>query len=499
MTLSSRILGMVRDIVFASVFGTSGGLDAFFVAFKIPNFFRRLFAEGAFSQAFVPVLTEYQLTQDHPTVQRFIRHVTGNLLLVLALLIILVIAMAPWVVLVFAPGFIKHPHLWEKASHWLRITFSYLGLIAYTALGSAILNTRGRFTVAAFIPVLLNIVLITMAIWGTYWFEDPITALAVGVLLAGVLQSLSQWPSLHKLNLSLIPQPCWQDPGVKRVLILIIPALLGASVAQLGILIDMLFASFLPSGSISWLYYSDRLTFFPLGVFGVALATVILPHLSRKTLSALQFNHTLDWAFCYIGTIGIPACIGLMTLSGPLLCTLFFRGAFTVTDILMTQQSLFTFALGVPAFMMMKVLIASYYARQDMRSPMHIAVIAVLINVGLNALFVGPLHHAGLALATTLASWVNVLLLFKLLKRRKLFQSQCYWRGLLSQWFCANSAMMIFLEFMHQPLGTWIQWTLGQRIFHLSILVGGGAMCYGLVLVLCGFNLSRLYAPTNVE
>ena len=245
MTLSSRILGFVRDVVVANLFGASGLLDAFFVAFKIPNFLRRLFAEGAFSQAFVPVLTDYQRHHDHKTVHQFIQHVAGNLLLVLTVVTLLAIVASPWMVLLFAPGFLRHPEQWHMASEWLRITFPYLVLIAYTALGGAILNTHRRFAVPAFTPVLLNIVFIIMAIWGRIWFSMPITALAVGVLIAGVLQCAFQWPFLRRLQLQPIPKPCWQDPGVKRVLALMLPAIIGASVTQIGVLIDTLFTPFL--------------------------------------------------------------------------------------------------------------------------------------------------------------------------------------------------------------------------------------------------------------
>lgn len=501
MTLSSRVLGFVRDVVIASLFGASGLLDAFFVAFKIPNFFRRLFAEGAFSQAFVPVLTDYQGNHDHKAVQGFIHHVAGNLLLVLTVVTVVAIFAAPWVVVLFAPGFLRHPEQWHIAGHWLRITFPYLALISYTALGGAILNTQRRFAVPAFTPVLLNLTLIAMALWGRMWFSLPITALAVGVLLAGVIQCAFQWPFLRRLQLEPIPKPCWRDPGVKRVLALMLPTIIGASVTQIGVLIDTLFASFLTPGSISWLYYSDRLTFFPLGVFGVALATVVLPHLSRQYGSDSHkiFNSTLHWSLRYIGTIGLPASIGLMVLAGPLLCTLFFRGAFTVTDVLMTERSLLAFAIGVPAFMAVKVLTSSYYARQDMQTPMRIAIIAVLVNVFLNFLLIIPLQHAGLALATTIASYVNVVLLLLLLKRRDIFKRQKGWLKIIGQWVVANGAMVAFLMTARGPLTEWIAWSWQQRAWHLFFLVGGGILCYGIVLLLCGFKVRVLYAPTDLK
>lgn len=501
MTLSSRVLGFGRDVVIASFFGANGLLDAFFVAFKIPNFFRRLFAEGAFSQAFVPVLTDYQRTHDHKAVQRFIQHVAGNLLLVLMVITCIALLAAPGVVVLFAPGFLRHPDQLHMASHWLRITFPYLVFIAYTALGGAILNTQRQFAVPAFTPVLLNLSLIAMALWGQHWFSLPITALAVGVLLAGVMQCGFQWPFLRRLQLQPIPKPCWQDPGVKRVLTLLLPAIIGASVTQIGVLIDTLFASFLPAGSISWLYYSDRLTFFPLGVFGVALATVVLPHLSRHQAQDPQevFNHTLHWALRYIGTIGIPASVGLMALSGPLLCTLFFRGAFTAKDVFMTQQSVLAFALGVPAFMAAKVFISTYYAQQDTRTPMGIAIVAVGVNIILNSLLIIPLHHAGLALATVIASYVNVFLLLLPLKRSGIFKSQGGWLKIVLQWCMANAAMAVFLVMTKGPLSQWMAWSWQQRGWHLVLLVGGGIVCYGAVLLLCGFKIRTLYAPTHTQ
>lgn len=501
MTLGSRVLGFVRDVLFANFFGASGVLDAFFVAFKIPNFFRRLFAEGAFSKAFVPVLTEYQNKCDHKEVQNFIHHVAGNLLLVLMSVTLVALLLSPWLIVLFAPGFLHRTEQLAVASHCLRITFPYLLFIAYAALGGAILNAYGRFAIPAFTPTLLNLTLIIIVLGGRNWFPNPITALAVGVLLAGVIQCAFQWPFLRSMGLQPFPKPNWQDPGVKRVLALMLPAMLGASVTQVGLLIDALFASFLSSGSISWLYYSDRLTFFPLGVFGVALSTVVLPYLSRQYAEGSEkvFSNTLNWALCYIGTIGFPACMGLMTLSGPLLCTLFYRGAFTATDVLMTQESLLAFAMGVPAFMAVNVLTSTYYARQDMRTPLYIAIIALCTNIFLNILLVFPLRHGGLALATSFAAYVNAFLLLLWLKRRGLFNAQSGWRKMCGQWGLANSVMVIFLYISEGSLSEWFQWTCQQRVWHLFLLVMGGILIYSTVLLLCRFKLSILYAPASIE
>ncbi|MDH5485779.1 MAG: murein biosynthesis integral membrane protein MurJ, partial [Gammaproteobacteria bacterium] len=415
MTLLSRVLGLLRDIIFALIFGATGGTDAFFVAFKIPNFMRRLFAEGAFAQAFVPVLSEYKETRSREALQDLIDHVAGTLGGLLLMISIIGSLAAPLLVILFAPGFWNESETLEATSRYqlttdmLRITFPYIFFIALTAFAGGILNSYSKFAVPAFTPVLLNLCLIAAAIWASDWFAQPIMALAWGVAIAGLVQLLFQFPFLLKLGLMPRPRYKKQHPGVQQITQLMIPAIIGSSVAQINLLLDTVIASFLVAGSVSWLYFSDRLVEFPLGIFGIALATVILPNLSQQHArqSAEEFNNTLDWALKLVTVIAIPAATGLLMLAAPLLVTLFNYGEFDAHDAHMSSLSLMAYALGLPAFIIIKVLAPGFYARQDVKTPVKIAIRAMIANMFLNVLFVVPMvmyniegPHTGLALAT---------------------------------------------------------------------------------------------------
>ncbi|MDX5298372.1 MAG: murein biosynthesis integral membrane protein MurJ, partial [Gammaproteobacteria bacterium] len=358
MTLLSRVLGLIRDMVIARYFGAGAGADAFFVAFKIPNFLRRLFAEGAFSQAFVPVLSEYRQRQSLSDVKRLVDAVAGVLGMVLLVITLLAMLGAPALTAVFAPGFYGDDGRFELASDMLRITFPYLFLISLTAFAGAILNSYDRFAVPAFTPVLLNLAMIGAAIFLAPRMDTPVMALAWGVLLAGLLQLFFQLPFLLRLGLLPRPRLDYGHDGVKRILRLMTPALFGVSVSQINLLLDTVLASFLQTGSVSWLYYSDRLAELPLGVFGIAIATVILPSLSRKHADQApeRFAATMDWAVRMVLLIGLPAMLALGVLAEPLLATLFHYGAVTERDILMSTQSLRAYAAGLLAFMLVKVL-----------------------------------------------------------------------------------------------------------------------------------------------
>ncbi len=386
MTMLSRVLGLTRDVVFARFIGAEAGADAFFVAFKIPNFLRRLFAEGAFAQAFVPVLSEYRSQGSIAAVKGLIDRVAGCLGLSLILITALAVIGAPVLTAVFAPGFVNDPVKYQLASDMIRITFPYLLLISLTGLSGAILNSYDRFAVPAFTPVLLNVSLISAAVIVSPYFEVPVMALAWGVFAAGVIQLLFQLPFLMRLGLMPTPKLDWQDAGVKRVLSLMAPAIFGVSVSQINLLLDTVLASFLPTGSVSWLYYSDRLAELPLGVFGIAVATVILPGLSRQHASDSpeKFSETLDWALRLILLIALPAAVALVILAEPILATLFQYGKTTVVDVNMSSLSLQAYAVGLVAFMLIKVLAPGYFARQDMKTPVRIGIIAMASNMVLN-------------------------------------------------------------------------------------------------------------------
>ncbi len=497
MTLISRLGGFARDVVTALVFGAGPAFDAFVIAFKIPNFLRRLFGEGAFAQAFVPVLAEYRTKRTHEEVQQFINHIAGCLGFALLVVVAIAEIIAPFIVMVFAPGFVHDPMRFQYSTHMIRITFPYLILIALTAFAGAALNTFNRFAMPAFTPVILNIVLIAVAYWWAPHAATPIYVLAWGVVIGGVLQLVAQIPSMRRLRITPIPKWNWHDPGVLRVMKLMVPALFGVSVAQLSLLIDNFFASFLPVGSISWLYYSDRFTYLPLGVIGVALATVVLPNLSRhhSAQSPQAYSATLDWALRMSMLIGIPAAVALFVLSGPLLATLIRHGAFSIHDVLMTRRSLWAFSVGLPGFMLIKILASAFYSRQNIRTPVKVAAVCMLVNLILNIIFIHPLAHAGLALSTSLASLLNAILLLILLLRGDIYHPQPSWFMLSLRIIFANVIMAVVLVWYAGRLQRWIDWDLWQRSWHLAVAVLLGIVIYIVMLIVAGLRTSHLRPP----
>jgi len=493
-TFLSRILGFVRDVIFAHYFGDTAAFDAFLVAFKIPNFMRRLFAEGAFSQAFVPVLSEYRHRHTHQDVRDFINHMAGSLGTVLLVVTVAAVLLAPLIISAFAPGFLRDAVRFSLASNMLRITFPYLLLISMTALCGAILNSYDSFGVPAFTPVLLNVVLIGMAVLVSSHFTTPEYALAWGVFIAGVVQLLFQLPFLKHKHLFPKPKIKFSDPGVRKVLKLMVPAIFGVSVAQISLLVDTIFASFLQTGSISWLYYSDRLMNFPLGVFGVAIATVVLPKLSRQHIgnNHADYSKTLDWGLRLLLFIGLPSAVGILILSGPLLSTLFQGKSFSAFSVIMSRRSLIAFAIGIQAFMMVKVLASGFYARQDIKTPVKIAVVSMITNMVLNFILIFPLAHAGLALATSLTAFLNSGLLLFVLLRRKIYKPQPGWLLYFVRLFVANLAMAVFLFFVAGNLHVWLQQHLLWKIYHLIFLLVVGVIIYFGILWLSGLRVHHL-------
>lgn len=488
MTVISRLFGFLRDIIFAQIFGATAEFDAFVIAFKIPNFMRRLFGEGAFSQAFIPVLVEYRTKYGAQGVRSLINNMTGLLSVILLAAVLIGEIGAPLLVLVFAPGFAQDAERYRLATHLIRITLPYLLAIGLVALAGAILNTYNRFALTAFTPVLLNLMLIAATLW---WVPhvpavQAVAVLAWAVALCGLVQLVLQWPVLHQLGL--LPKPTWhwRDEGVRRVFKQMLPALLGVSVAQISLLIDNLFASFLPAGSISWLYYSDRLLYFPLGVIGVALSTVVMPHLSHHHHQGERehFAATLDWALRCLFVTAIPAAIGLMLLAGPILATLMHHGAFTAHDVEMTRRSLIAFTSGLPALMAIKIFASAFYAQHDIRTPARIAGLAILLNLVANIVLIFPLAHAGLALATALASWLNAVLLWIFLQRRQIFQASSGWLR-ISAGVVIGSLLMAAVLWWGAGSGRLLPWLSGHivhnsgRLFIL-LLAGAGVYLAGL-------------------
>lgn len=498
MTFVSRILGFLRDMVIARFFGAGSATDAFFVAFRIPNLLRRLFAEGAFSLAFVPVFAEYRETR-RDELRILVDRVSGTLGLILLAVTALGILAAPLLVLIFAPGFTRNASQFALTAAMLRLTFPYLLFISLTACAGGVLNSLGRFAVPALTPALLNLSLIGAAAGLAPHLAEPVTALAWGVFIAGVAQLAVQLPFLARLGLLPRPRWGWHSPGVQQVLRLMLPTLFGSSVAQINLLFDTLLASLLASGSVSWLYYSDRLMEFPLGVFGAALGTVILPNLSREHAAATPqgFNRTLDWALRWALLIGLPAAVALAVLAGPLLTTLFRYGAFDRTDVFMARRSLIAFAFGLQAFMLIKVLAPGFYARQDTRTPVRIGIIAMLTNMGLNLLLILPLAHAGLALSTTLAAYLNAGLLFRTLRRAGVYRPEPGWQRFLAQLLVANVALGLVLALYAGPLSAWLAAHAAHRLLWLAELIAAGLAVYVLTLLGAGLRPHQLRHAAN--
>ena len=487
MTLLSRITGLARDIGFSRWFGAGVLMDAFFVAFKIPNLFRRFFAEGGFSAAFVPVISEYRATGTREDTKELVDRVAGTLGLILFAITATGVIAAPLLIMVFAPGFLDDDGRYELARDMLRLTFPYLFFISLTALAGAILNAYRSFAVPAFTPVLLNLVLIGFAGWIAPLLENPGLGLAAGVFVAGVVQLLFQLPFLLRLKLLPFPRWGWGYSGVRKILKLMVPVIFGSSVAQINILFDTLIASFLAAGSISWLYYSDRLMEFPLGVFGIALATVILPTLSEQHAkgSSENFNATLDWALRLVLLGAVPAALGLIVLAEPLLTTIFYGGEFTAFDVNMATASLIAYALGLVGFILVKVLAPSYFARQDTSTPVRIGVYSAVLNMGLNVVLVVSLiriefyaPHAGLALATTLSAFFNALLLFRGLRKNNVFRPRPGWGLLTSQVLGASAIMACGVFWLSVRMGDWLLLGVLERVGSLTICVFTGVGIY---------------------
>lgn len=495
MTFISRIFGYIRDAVIFIFLGATGSTDAFFVAFRIPNFLRRLFAEGAFSQAFIPVLSEYKEMRSEHELRTLINHVSGTLGLILLFITILGVFFAPALIYVFAPGFIDEPHRFDLSTQMLRITFPYILFISLTALSASILNTFSRFAVPAFTPTLLNLSLIIVTIWLAPKLEEPVLALAWGVFIAGVAQLLFQIPFLYKLGFLPKLKLSGASDGVRKILKLMLPAIFGSSVVQINLLINTLIASFLAVGSISWLYISDRFVELPLAIFGVATATIILPRLSKQFVnnSMEGFNKTLDWALRLSLLIALPSMLGLVLLAKPILTTLVQYREFTEHDTLMASMSLITYALGLPAFILIKVLAPGFYSRQDTKTPVKIGVIAVFFNIILNIVFIlawshwqfsGP--HAALALATSLAAYLNAGLLFNKLKRNVSISLQAGWLKYIFQIALSSLVMFVVLFYFLPSEEQWFAWDGIGRITALVGFMLFGAMLYIVVLLTLG-------------
>ena len=511
-TMLSRVLGLARDIIFARVIGAEPLADVFFVAFKIPNFFRRLFAEGAFAQAFVPVLGEYRQNGSQAALKELVSRVFGTLGMALLVLTLVIVVAAPFFAALFAPKwYLNDPFKFNATAEMLRITFPYLLFISMTGVAGGILNSYDRFAVPAFTPALLNLSLIFAALIAAPWFDQPTYALAWGVLAAGAIQFCFQLPFLARIHMLPVPTVDWRHPGVRKILRLMGPAIFGVSVSQINLMLDTMLATFLPTGSVSWLYYSDRLSELPLGVFAVAIATVILPNLSRHhaASSVEAYSQTLDWALRMVLLIAVPAAAALMLLAEPILATLFLYGeVMTPRDMSMATLSLRAYSLGLIAFMLIKVLAPGFFARQDMRTPVRIGVIAMVSNMALNLILVIPLHlywqigHMGLALATSLSAFLNALLLFLALRSKAIYVPDRAWLRFMVTLLLAVILMVATLiwlggQFDAFDASLWQQFGWWQRSSAIACICLGGFGVYIAVLGFGGMRLSDLKGPAK--
>ena len=491
MTLLSRILGFVRDFVIARIFGAGLMTDAFFVAFKLPNLLRRLFAEGAFSQAFVPILGEYKNKRGEAEAKQLIDRVATLLFLILLGITLLGMAGAPLLVHISAPGFAAEPDKFALTVELTRITFPYILFMSLVALAGGVLNTWSRFAVPAFTPVLLNIAMIGMALFAVPYFSRPVMALGWAVFLGGALQLAFQLPSLRRIGM--LPRFAldWRDEGVRRILKLMAPAVLGVSVSQVSLLINTIFASFLDTGSVSWLYYADRLMEFPAGMLGAALGTILLPSLAKCHAGgdSAEYSKLLDWGLRLTFLLAAPAAVALAIIAVPLIATLFHHGAFTANDVFMTRNALVAYSVGLLGMILVKVLAPGFYARQNVRTPVKIGILTLCVTQALNLALIGWLRHAGLALAIGLAACFNATLLYRGLRRHAIYTPQPGWLAFCGKLALALLLMGSVLWFAAGSDSDWLRWSLTERLLRLALLVFLGAGAYFTTLALTGFRL----------
>jgi putative peptidoglycan lipid II flippase len=495
-TLISRITGMMRDVAQAQLFGGGPMADAFLVAYKIPNFMRRLFAEGAFSQSFVPVVSQYKHQRTHAEVRELVSGVAGTLGITLFVVTVLGVIGAPVIIWAFAPGFRQSGGRYDLAVQMLHLTFPYLFFISLTALGSGVLNSYGSFGPPAFTQVLMNVVMIVAAVWIAPHFSNPGLVLAAAVFVSGVVQVAFQVPFILRLKLLGWPRWRWDHPGVRQVGKLMVPGILGSSMAQVSLLLDTQIASFLVTGSVTWMYFADRLVEFPLGIFSIALATVILPSLSGHHAAAApeRFSATLDWALRLVLVMVMPAAAALFVLAGPLTATFFGHGRFSSRDVVMSSYALMAYSVGLLGFSFVKVLAPGYFARQDTRTPVRVSLISLGVNIGMNVLVVAPLvyfkllpaPHAFLALSTGISALTNSALLYRGLRRADVLRPRPGWRILLARVAGASAVMGAALWWLAGGVGRWLAMRTWERVAQTAICVAVGAAVYFAALFAAG-------------
>ncbi len=510
MTMISRILGLVRDAVVANLLGAGAAADVFLFANRIPNFLRRLFAEGAFAQAFVPVLSEIKQQQGDEKVRIFVAQAAGTLGTILLIVTLFGVIASPVIAALFGTGWFidwwqggPDAEKFELASSLLKLTFPYLFFVSLVALSGAVMNVYNRFAVAAFTPVLLNVSIIGCAILLHDQFSVGAYALAIGVFLGGVVQLLFQLPFLYKAKMLARPRWGWQDENVKKVRKLMLPALFGVSISQINLLLDTVIASLLMTGSIAWLYYSDRLIEFPLGLFGIGIATVILPALSKlhSSKKSSDFQHTLDWGVRFVIFLGLPAMIGLMIISPLIITVLFDHGAFKeagIDHVKAVSLGVVAYSVGLVSFMLIKVLAPGFYSRQDTKTPVRIGIITLVLNMVFNIMLAPFIGYLGLALATSMSASCNAYLLYRQLKKENVYQFSSMSGYFTLKCLLASITMGALVWFTSRQYD-WVSWRFSEQVMLLVVLLIIAIVSYFFMLFLMGVRLNTIKSVAITE
>ena len=504
-TMLSRIFGYIRDAaIFIFISNSTGALDAFFVAFRIPNFFRRIFGEGALSTAYIPVLSDYKNNKEREDVKEFIDTSISSLTFILIVISVIGVLIAPLLIYLIAPGFINSEFGQnELSSSLLRITFPYMLFICLTAVVASILNTYDNFSVPALTPVLLNIILIISVVFVAPYFEEPVFALAWGLLVGGVTQLGFQLYPL--IRMGLFPKFKFtynsKHPGIKKIKELMLPVIFGSSVTQINLIFDTIIASFLITGSISWLYMSDRFIELPLALFGISIATVLLPKLSEyyNKSDIKSYNATLNWGLKLGIIIAFPTSVGLILLAEPILITLLQYREFSLHDVNMTALGMIAFAIGLPGMIGAKILITNYYSRKDTRYPVRAAVIAVIFNFFLNIIFVIYLiksefdgAHVGLALATSISAYINFYFLFKTALKTKILEIDSSIKKIFIKSIISTVIMSVFILYFDLNISTWVNLNLFDRLTNLFLIIISATIIYFILLIIFGIFPKKL-------
>lgn len=500
-TFLSRILGMLRDIAIASILGASLSADVYFFANRIPNFFRRLFAEGAFSQAFVPVMSKTKELNDKKKLDDLLNKTTGTLATIVLGVTLVGMLGSPIFTAIFGWGWFQSylngdsdSIKFVEASYLLKITFPYLFFITLTAITSAILNVHGKFLIPAITPCVLNITLITTAYLVAPYFKDANEVLAYGMVVGGLLQLLLQIPFIIKLKIFIIPKFDWHHEGVTKIRKLMLPAIVGISASQINLIINTALASFLATGAISYLYYSDRLLEFPIGIFAVAISTVILPALSKIDIEVNKDKYvkTLEWGIKLVLLLGIPSMCGIIALKEPIIRTIFMRGAFTSEHVLLSSASLLASISGLCAIMLVRVLVQGFAAIEDTKTPVRCSLIAIFSNIVFNLILVWPLDYVGLALSTALAAFVNLSLLFYFLHKKSIYTLSLSTILFIVKALLAGALMGVVLKYLAPEFDAWVKMTTFEAACYLALFVSIGSVIYAATCLLLGIKPSSI-------